>query len=250
MPTDILDVDETTFEQEVVERSHVAPVVVDFWAEWCGPCRALSPVLERLAKEAAGQWRLVKIDVDANQRLAAAFGVQGIPAVKAIKDGRVIAEFTGVLPEPQVREWLSRLGPSPAEITLDEAQAAEAHGDTTEALALYKRVLELEPANTEAKSAVARLELQERSGSVDTALLEAKVAADPNDVDSALSLADAHAVAGRLDDAFQVLLATVRATRDEERDRTRKHLLTLLDTVPTDDPRARSARRALAAALF
>ncbi|CAN5676238.1 tetratricopeptide repeat protein [soil metagenome] len=250
MSANILDVDETTFEQEVVERSHTAPVVVDFWAEWCGPCRALSPVLERLAAEAAGDWRLVKIDVEANQRLAAAFGVQGIPAVKALKDGRVVAEFTGALPEPRVRQWLAQLGPSPADVTVAEASAAEVRGDAAEALAGYRRALELEPANAQARSAVARLELRERSGAVDTAGLEARVAADPRDLDSVIALADARAVSGHLDHAFELLLEAVRSTTGEQRDRARRHLLTLLDTVPTDDPRALLARRSLAAALF
>jgi thioredoxin len=107
----VFDATEATFQTEVVERSHDVPVVVDFWAGWCGPCRSLSPVLEKLAAEANGAWTLAKIDVDQNPGLASSFGVQGIPAVKGFVDGKVVADFTGALPEPQVRAWLQKLEP-------------------------------------------------------------------------------------------------------------------------------------------
>jgi putative thioredoxin len=246
----VVEVSEATFRREVIDKSFEVPVVVDFWAAWCGPCRSLGPVLEKLADEAGGSWVLAKLDVDANQRLAAAAGVQGIPAVRAFKDGKQVAEFVGALPEPQVREWLEQLGPSAVDVELDAARHLEAEGDLAGALDGYRRVLDAEPGRGEARAAIARLELAQRASDVDLPALESRVAADPNDVGAAIALADAVMQQGDVERALDGLVALVRTSVGEDRERVRKHLLALLETLPVADARAVAARKALSAALF
>ena len=250
MTAAVVDVTEATFEQEVVQRSHEVPVVIDFWAGWCGPCRRLSPILERLADEAKGAWVLAKIDVDANPALAGAFGVQGIPAVHALHKGKEVARFVGALPEEQVRSWLDQLGPTPGDLAVEEARAAEERGDLTAAAEGYKRALAHEPANADANAGLARVELALRTGSVDEAGLRAKLEQNPTDVDTAAAIADIEFARGEIEAAVDRLIAVIRATADEDRERARSRLVELLDTLPVDDPRALKARRALAAALY
>ena len=153
--TNIIDVDEVTFERDVIQRSAEKTVVVDFWAAWCGPCRMLGPVLERLAEEPGSDFVLAKVDVDANPGLAMRFGVQGIPAVKAFRDGQVAGEFVGAQPEPQVRRFLEEVAPGGADKT-DSPESLMAARQWPEAAALYRQLLDENPANLAAQLGLAR----------------------------------------------------------------------------------------------
>ena len=154
------DVDD--FQRDVVERSHAAPVLVDFWAEWCGPCRVLGPLLERLADEAAGSWQLAKVDTEKYPELAAKHGIRGIPACKLFVDGMVADEFVGALPEPALRQWLEKALPSPQRGLLQQAAAAIERGDDDAARALLAPMLEAGPQDDEARIMLARAELFHR----------------------------------------------------------------------------------------
>ena len=245
-----LEVTDATFEQEVLNRSHQAPVVVDFWAAWCGPCRALGPVLEKLADEAGDAWTLAKVDVDSNPMVAAGFGIQGIPAVKAFKNGKLVAEFTGALPEPQVRAWLERLGPTPADVAFAEGQRGEMAGDLSGAEASYERALAADPAHEASRMSLARVRVSLRSEGLDLDELEQKIRSNPNDLETATTLADLLLARGDAEGAFALLLEIVTSADPEVQEAARRRLVELLDSLPPDDPRAIAARRALSRALF
>jgi putative thioredoxin len=268
----VLDVTEQTFQAEVLERSLEVPVVVDLWATWCGPCKQLSPVLERLAEAGGGAWVLAKIDVDANPRIAQAFGVQSIPMVVAVAAGQPVDAFNGALPEPQVRQWINRLldalrdrmpaiaeaeaaagGSAPAEEPEDPrftaAEDALERGDYAAAEAAYQQILAAEPANEQAAAALAQVRFLARAERADPTAV-GKADAAPDDVDAQLAAADAQLAADDVEGAFDRLVKTVARTSGDERDRVREHLVGLFELFPGDDPRVSAARRALARALF
>lgn len=270
----VLDVTEQNFQAEVVQRSLQVPVVVDLWATWCGPCKQLSPVLERLATAAGGAWVLAKVDVDANPGIAQLFGVQSIPTVVAIAGGQPVDAFSGAMPEPQIREWLDRIldalrdqmpgiaaaeqsstdtgaaeQPAPEDPRFTAAEAALQNGDYAAAESAYQQILDSEPANEEAKAALAQVRFLARAETIDPSAV-ARAEAAPDDVDAQLAAADAEVAHQQVEQAFERLVAAVRRLRGEDRDRVRSHLVELFELFGPDDPRVASARRALARALF
>jgi putative thioredoxin len=267
----VVDVTEQTFQAEVLERSLQVPVVVDLWAEWCEPCKQLSPVLERLAEAGNGAWVLAKVDVDANPRIAQAFGVQSIPMVVAVVGGQPVDAFNGALPEPQVKQWIGALldalrermpaiaqaeaaaNGEPAEEPEDPrftaAEEALERGDYAAAEAAYQQILAAEPGNEQASAALTQVRFLARAESADPSAI-ARADAAPDDIDAQLAAADAEVAANRAEAAFDRLVKAVSRTAGDERDRVREHLVSLFDLYPADDPRVSTARRALARALF
>lgn len=170
--TNVIEVHEATFEKDVIERSHEKTVVVDFWAEWCGPCRMLGPTLERLATEPGSNFILAKVDVDVNQNLAMRYGIQGIPAVKAFKDGQVAGEFVGTLPEPRVREFLSEIAPSDGEMNKQSVEGLLNDRRWEEAETAYAGLLAEDPGNSETKIGLVRSLIPQGKGCEAKGMLE------------------------------------------------------------------------------
>jgi putative thioredoxin len=249
-----MDVTEETFATAVLERSKQVPVVVDFWAEWCAPCRQLTPVLEQAVAERAGKVDLVKIDTDSNQNLARAFGIQGIPAVKAFKDGEVVAEFTGAQPPQAVAEFLDGLVPS-------ETDALVSQGDEQ----ALRRALELEPSRADAAVPLAKLLyargesdaaaaiLQNVSNSFAAEGLLARIEleqAGAGELEEAFAALDAGTTERGLDLLIDAIATADSTTADGAKDEIRKIVVGVLDELGVESELARAARRRLATALY
>jgi len=279
----IVDVGEEDFEREVIERSRELPVVVDFWAEWCGPCRSLGPILEKLAEEAGGEFVLARVDVDRARGLAAAYRIQGIPAVKAFRDGKPILEFVGSIPEQKIREFLARLRPSPADLLMREG--AELEGtDSAGAEAAYRLALAAEPGDPAASLALARLliargetaEAQQvldraRAGGdmaevekLDALLflaearkkagrereLRAQLQANPEDAEVRFRLGTVLAAAGKYPEALEMLYSAAERDRKLAAERVRAVMVKIFFAVGARSPLADEYRSRLARLLY
>jgi putative thioredoxin len=265
----VFDVTEADFQTLVLERSLEVPVVIDLWAEWCEPCKQLSPVLEALAEEFGGRFLLAKVDTEENPRLAQALRVQGIPAVKAVVQGQLIGEFTGVQPEAQLRAWLTDLitmaetefgmtgpdgaaplPPAPLDPLLEAAYAALESDDLDGAAQALHNLLSDQPAHVEAKAMLAQVDLLRRTSSVDPAAVLAAAQAAPEDVEAQCAAADVLLASGRAEDAVALLLDAVRGSTGAERDRARLLLIDFFELLGPEHPVVPKARQRLAALLF
>ena len=278
-PSDFVkDVDAASFPQEVLQRSREIPVVVDFWAEWCQPCRILGPILEKVAVESGGAFELVKVDVDTNQELAAHYGVQGIPMVVAFRDGAIADTFTGALPEPAVREWIEGILPTELDLMVDQARTAQLSDDAVSAEHILRQVLDQKPDHSEAGTSLASLLIDR--GETDEALivlgrlvpdaevdrlqsaarlkassghdlsdLETRLASDPDNEELRIEFAKALAARAEFEPALDRLLLVVR-NKGPLKDEARTAMLDIFEVLGDEHPLTLTYRRQLAGALF
>ena len=270
----VFDVTETNFASSVMEQSKTVPVVLDFWADWCGPCKQLSPILERLALAGAGAWLLGKIDTEAEPQLASAFQIQSIPTVIAVIDGKLLPLFQGAYPEAQVTQVLTELlrvaaeqgvtgrfdadsksSPALSEeqvLDPDEAHAIEAidRGDLEGAADAYRALLARRPGDYDATTGVAQVELMQRVAGMDGVAVRSLAASEPTNVNAQIAASDLDMSSGQTEEAFARLINLVRDSSGSDRQRARDHLLVLFTLIDSSDPRVAKARLALANALF
>jgi len=289
-PADVVrETDTAGFAEDVIQASQEVPVIVDFWAPWCGPCKTLGPALEKAVKQAGGAVRMVKVNVDENQQLAAQLRVQSIPAVFAFKNGQPVDGFVGALPESQIKSFVQRLtgdsGPSPIEQALEQARQAAEAGDAEMAMNIYGQVLRADPQNAVAigglaqglvalgnlaearemidglepamqgeaavQSARAALELAEQAGDAgDAAELLARIERDPADYEARMELSTALMAQNRREEAVDQLLEIIRRDRQWNEEAARKQLLTLFDAWGPTDELTVASRRRLSSMLF
>lgn len=278
------DISEQNFLAEVIEKSKTVPVVVDFWAPWCGPCQTLKPILEKLAEEYEGKFFLAKINADENQTLSAQFGVRGIPSVKAVYNGKIVNEFSGALPEPAVREFLEQIIPNESETKRQEAMAIYDNGDIQTALALLNKAIALDennfnakvnlatllfendepqaakdvieklPANVQLEESVrellTKIELSERTSELpDKQTLLQQIQQDDSNLQARLDLANHYIGEQAYDEAFELLFDVLKKDRHFDDDAARKTMLSVFTLLGPQDPRVRSARKTLASLL-
>lgn len=279
----VIDVDSPRFDREVVERSHQVPVVVDFWAPWCGPCRTLGPTLEALAEAGEGAWVLAKVNVDQNQALAQEYRVQGIPAVKAIVNGRVVDEFTGAQPRAVIEAWLERLMPSRADEAIELGERAEQAGELDKAEQVYRSAVEEQPHHAAGLLGLARIALARDDVELASRWLEAvlpgaegedtaeyqriwftleaadlprvdelrsRVEADPSDLEARWELGVALAAAGHYEAALSELLQIVMRDRDFGDDLGRETMVRIFHILGQGSDETREWQKRLGRAMY